>query len=91
MGAIIIGRMNSVRNKAVPRTGCSSAGASAMPSTISALTHTAANISVVHSDDHTRGLEKAETKLSRPAQRAPDQGVPRPQSKKPSWMAETTG
>ena len=51
-----------------------------MPSTISALTHSAANSSVVHSDDQTRGLLKAETKLSSPTQRALSQGVPRLQS-----------
>ncbi len=79
-----MGRMKSVRNTAVPRTGRSSARASAMPSAISALTHTAANSSVVHSEDHTRALENAETKLSRPVQRASLQGVPMLQSCSPS-------
>ena len=52
-----------------------------MPSTISAATHTAANSSVVHRLLHMRGLEKAETKLSQPTQRALSHGVPMLQSK----------
>ncbi len=89
MGEIIIGKMNSVRKNAMPRTGCSSA--SAMPSTISTVTHTAAKISVVASDDHTRGLLKAEMKLSKPTKRALVHGVPMLQSNKLSWKADSTG
>ena len=80
IGAIIIGRMNSVRKNAMPRTGCSSASARAMPSTISALTHTAANINVVSRLLHTRVLAKAEMTFCQPTQRALCQGVPSDQS-----------
>ena len=75
----------------MPRTLCSSASASAMPSAISALTHTAANSSVVQSEDHTRWLPKAETKLSQPTQLALSQGVPMAQSYPASWKAVNTG
>lgn len=64
----------------MPRTGCSSASANAMPSTISALTQTPANSSVVSRLLHTRGLLKAETKFCAPTQRALSHGVPRAQS-----------
>ena len=45
-----------------------------------ALTQTAAKSSVVHRLDQTRGFENAETKLSRPTQRALLHGVPMLQS-----------
>ena len=76
MGAIIIGKMKIVLKIAMPRTGCSSASASAMPSTISALTQTAAKSRVVHSDDHTCSLLNAETRFAQPTHCALSHGVP---------------
>ena len=51
-----------------------------MPSTISAVTQTAANSSVIFRLDQTRGSLKAETRLSQPTQRAAAQGMPMAQS-----------
>ena len=75
-----MGKMNSVRKKAMPRTLPSSARANAMPKTISAITQTAANIRVVVSDRHTAASRKAATKASIPIHLASLQGVPMLQS-----------
>ena len=68
--------MNSDRKNAMPRRLPSSASASPMPSTISALTLTAANFSVVHRLRQTDGSVNAIWNEVHPDHFACDHGVP---------------
>ena len=77
---MMIAALAGVDGSVIEAARIDGAKARAMPNTISALTHTAANSSVVNRLLHTRGLLKAETMLSQPTQRALAQGVPMDQS-----------